>query len=140
MNQASLVPFGSNPAVVNGYMFTANDRLGNIDLVYENRGDNDAQILLQEAYAPSGFTPLDGWFTVAARGTVTKSYKLVNKVCAFFGTGNTVVNISAAIRNPADLRGAQFDISITGRKGWGFNPAFDSGSFLPNWGNFTDLL
>lgn len=138
--QSSKIPFGTNPAVFNGFVYRANDRLGNIDLIYENVGANTASILVQEAVAPSGYTPVGGWFNVVAGGTLTRSYTLLSKKIAFFGTGNTVVNVSAAIRNPADLRGEGWDLQIVGRKGWAYDPAFDTAAFEPNWPNLSDLV
>lgn len=140
MYQSSKVPFGTNPAVFNGYLQRANARLGNIDLIYQNEGANDAHILVQEATAPSGYTPVGGWFEVVAGGTVTRSYNLLSKKIGFFGTGNTTVNISAAIRNPADLRGAEYDLQVVGRKNWGYDPAFDTAAYEPNWPPLSDLV
>jgi hypothetical protein len=140
MNQSSKVPFGSNASYLAGYAYRANARLGNIDLIFDNQGANDATIILKEATAPSGWTPITTWFTVVAGGNVTKSLKLLSKKVGFFGSGNTTVNVSSAIRNPADLRGAEYDIVITGRKDWGFDPAFDTPAFEPNWGDPSDLI
>ena len=147
MNQNSSVGFGPDATVFAGYAQSAGDRLGNIDFVFENTGPNTAYIRLMQydgSTAPSGFKSIDTtyagtWlgFTVVPGGTTTKSYVLVSKVVGFFGSGNTTVNISAVIRNKADLRNAQIDIVASGRKGWGFNEGFDRTTLTKKWGQTT---
>lgn len=252
MNQASLVPIGTDNTVLAGYAERANERLGNVDLIFENIGAKDAAIIIKELTQTTGtkatattsltgtnndlvytaknagvagnqitveyvdpagnskpllvsaagntitvylatggggaisstaaqvkaaieanstaanlvtvanaaandgtgtvtamalmnlsggadsaesYTTLVSSFTVYAKGTITKSLKLVSKRIGFFGSGGpTFVNISAAIRNPSDLRGAQIDIVASGRKGWGYDTAFDKGTLTKNWG------
>lgn len=158
MNQISVIPLGTDASKLAGYSANNNDRLGRVDLVIENVGDNVASILVKQldltaiAYGGSGSTPPSGvtaataggagggvqagtWTTIVALFTVaakaTKTIKLVvsNKTIGFFGSGNTIVNISPAMRNPANLRGAQFDIQQPGRAGYGFDVAFDTASF-----------
>ena len=121
MNQVSSVAFGTDANVFQGYAESANDRLGAIDFVFENTGPNAAYIRLAQydgATSPSGFATIDTSYTVspftanflgfavAPGGTVTRHYTLVSKRVAFFGSGNTIVNISAVLRNKSDLRGA----------------------------------
>ena len=89
------------------------------------------------------FALVGGPFVVAPRGVVTRSYNLLSRRIGFFGSGiaatvtqqiapyqamlvsSTTVNITAVIRNPSDLRGAQIDISTVGRQGWGYDQALD---------------
>lgn len=150
MNQLSSVGFGPDATVFAGYAQSAGDRLGNLDFVFENTGPNTAYIRLMQydgATPPSGFatTPIDQGFTttgfqgfaVVPGGTLTRSYVLVSKVVGFFGSGNTTVNISAVIRNKADLRNAQIDIVASGRKSWGFNEGFDRATLTKKWGTTT---
>lgn len=147
MNQLSSVGFGPDATVFAGYAQAAGDRLGNIDFVFENTGPNTAYIRLMQydgQTAPSGFAtvPIDQTYTttgfqgfaVVPGGVVTRSYVLVSKTVGFFGSGNTIVNISAVIRNKADLRNAQIDIVASGRRGWGFNEGFDRATLTKKWG------
>ena len=140
MNQVSKIPFGSDASVMAGYAFRANDRLGRFDLVIENTGDNALSMQIREAVTPSGFANLGSFFTVAPGGTVTKSYTLLSEKIAFFGSGNTVANVSTVLRNKGNLRGAEIDIVVTGRRGWGFDDGFDTGAFQPNWGDPDNLV
>lgn len=158
MNQASLIPFGTDASRLAGYAQSANERLGAIDFVFENTGRVNAYIRVKQFVArtttPSGYsdvTPLGiGTYvgpeiTVAAGGVVTRSYNLLSKVIGFFGSGvaatingvvvrSTTVNISAVLRNKADLRGAQIDIAQVGRQGWGYDMAFNTPNLTKKWG------
>ncbi len=144
MNQQSQIGFGADATVLAGYAQATGDRLGAFDLIFENTGANDAVITLKEytgAASPSGYANIGGQvgFTIkAGGGTATRSIRSLNKRIGFFGSGNTLVNISTAIRNKADLRGAQIDIVATGRRGWGYDPAFDAKSTRANWGTQPD--
>ena len=148
MNQLSSVGFGPDSTVFAGYAQSANERLGNLDFVFENTGPNTAYIRLMQydgSTAPSGFAAIDTTYTstgflgfaVVPGGTLTRSYVLVSKVVGFFGSGNTTVNISAVIRNKADLRGGQIDIVASGRKSWGFDEGFDRATLTKKWGSTT---
>ena len=148
MNQLSSVGFGPDTNVFAGYAQSSGDRLGNIDFVFENTGPNAAYIRLMQYdghTSPSGFVAIDTTYTtsgflgfeVVPGGTVTKSYVLVSKRVGFFGSGNTTVNISAVIRNKADLRNAQIDILASGRQGWGFDMGFDRATLTKKWGTTT---
>jgi hypothetical protein len=141
MNQISQIPFGSDATKLAGYAQATGDRLGAFDVVFENTGQNDAYIFIAEGkYTPSGLvyetsTPIVPGFTVrAGGGVVTKSMRSLNKRVGFFGSGNTLVNATVVIRNKGDLRGAQIDIVTGGRRGWGYDPAFDSKTTRANWG------
>ena len=152
MNQVSSVPFGVDANVFQGYAESANDRLGAIDFVFENTGPNTAYIRLGQydgVTSPSGFATIDTTYTaspftanflgfaVAPGGTVTRHYTLISKRVAFFGSGNTIVNISAVIRNKSDLRGAQIDIVATGRRGWGYDEGWGRTELTKKWGSVT---
>jgi hypothetical protein len=181
MNQASLVPFGTDASRLAGYAQTANERLGAIDFIFENTGSIPAYILVQQyvgpTTSPSGYsaqqpnqaqsinytyvstgtatyTPLGAAFIVAAKGCITRSYNLLSQRVGFFGSGiataltgiingvfynnvtfkSTTVNITAVIRNPSDIRGAQIDISQVGRQGWGYDQAFNTPNLTKQWG------
>jgi len=138
MNQLSSVGFGTDATVFAAYAQSANDKLGNIDFVFENTGPNQAYIKLMQydgTSSPSGFALVGAAFTVAPGGSITKSYVLLNKRVAFFGSGSTTVNVSAVIRNKADLRNAQIDIVASGRKGWGYDDAFNKAELQKKWGS-----
>jgi hypothetical protein len=143
MNQLSSIGFGPDATVFAGYAQSANDRLGNIDFVFENIGANTAYIKLAQydgTTSPSGYAQIGDAFTVVAGGAITKSYVLLSKRVAFFGSGNTSVNISTVIRNKADLRGGQIDIVAVGRKGWGLDPGFDAPQLTKKWGSVPTVL
>lgn len=150
MNQVSSVPFGVDASVFQGYAESANDRLGAIDFVFENTGPNTAYIRLAQydgVTSPSGYASVDttvtaapfvpGFvgFAVAPGGTATRHYTLISKRVAFFGSGNTSVNISAVIRNKGDLRGAQIDIVATGRRSWGYDEGWNRNELIKDWGS-----
>lgn len=138
MNQLSSIGFGTDATVFAGYAQSANDKLGNIDFVFENTGPNQAYIQLMQydgVTAPSGYALVGSAFTVVPGGALTKSYVLLNKRVAFFGSGNTSVNVSAVIRNKADLRDAQIDIVAVGRRGWGYDDGFNKLELQKKWGS-----
>lgn len=138
MNQNSSVSFGSDPTVVAGYALAANDRLGAIDFLYENTGPNAAWIKVAQYVGGtsdiSGFALVDTGFALVAGGTTTRHYNFVSKTVGFFGSGSTTVNISAVIRNKADLRGGQIDIKAGGRQGWSYDAGFDKKTLTKKWG------
>lgn len=150
MNQVSSVPFGTDANVFQAYAQSANDRLGAVDFVFENTGPNAAYIRVGQydgVTSPSGFATIDTTYTaspftaaflgfaIAPGGTVTRHYNLISKRIAFFGSGNTVVNISSVLRNPADLRGAQIDILPATRRGWGYDEAWNRNELIKKWGS-----
>jgi hypothetical protein len=98
--------------------------------------------------APSGLigTSIGPEIIVAAKGCVTRSFNLLSKRIGFFGSGiadtvngvvvrSTTVNISSVMRNPSDLRGAQIDISASGRAGFGFDQGYNTASLTKKWGS-----
>jgi hypothetical protein len=151
MNQVSTVAFGPDATVFSGYAESAGDRLGALDFQFENTGPNAAYIRLM-AYdgqtAPSGYAYVGAaeyvaagdpfayflGFKVVPGGTVTKHATLLSKRVAFFGSGNTTVNITPVLRNKADLRGAQIDIVATGRRSWGYDEGWDKKELKKKWG------
>lgn len=141
MNQVSSIPFGTDATLLAGYAYRAGDRLGNVDLVIENTGANALYFQLKEQTNPSGaFVNVGSAQTLVPKGTKTVSYNLISERVGFFGSGNTTANVSFVIRNKGNLRGAQIDIVVTGRRGWGFDPGFDTNSQVPNWGNPNNLI
>ena len=152
MNQLSSVPFGTDATQFQAYAESANDRLGAVDFVFENTGASTAYIRLAQydgTTSPSGFATIDTTYTaspftaafrgfaVAPGGTITRHYVLLNKRVAFFGSGNTTVNISAVLRNKSDLRGAQIDIVAVGRRSWGYNEGWNRNELIKKWGGFA---
>jgi hypothetical protein len=105
--------------------------------------------------ALTGFTLVGPPFVLAPKGVLTRSYNLVSQRIGFFGSGiaatvtqqtapyqtlkvsSTVVNITAVLRNPSDLRGAQLDISPVTRQGWGYDPAMDTPTLTKKWGSVS---
>lgn len=105
--------------------------------------------------AITGFTTVGPPFVIQPKGAITRSYNLLTKRIGFFGSGiagnvqqqqapyqtrrvsSTIVNITAVIRNPADLRGAQIDINAMGRQGWGYDPAFNTPELTKQWGTVS---
>jgi len=137
MNQVSSVGFGTDATLLAGYAQSANDRLGNVDFIFENTGSNQVYIQLRQydgTTSPSGYANVGSAFTVVPGGTSTRSYTFLSKRIGFFGSGSTKVNISSAIRNKGDLRGAQIDIVATGRRSWGYDQAFDKATLTQQWG------
>ena len=141
MNQVSSIPFGTDATLLAGYAYRANDRLGNVDLVIENTGSNALYFQLKEQTNPSGaFVAVGAAQSIVPKGTKTVSYNLLSERVGFFGSGNTTANVSFVIRNKGNLRGAQIDIVVTGRRGWGFDPGFNQNSEVPTWGNPNNLI
>lgn len=149
MNQISSIGFGPNAELLSAYAHTVNRRLGNIDFVFENTGDNTLWIQVRQfdgVASPSGYANVGAALLIVPGGTVTASYNLLGKEIGFFGSGNTSIdgtgtatsakaNISTIIRNKSDLRGAQIDIEPVGRKGWGYDAAFNRGNLTKEWGS-----
>lgn len=152
MNQVSAVGFGPDATVFAGYAQSANERLGNIDFIVENTGANTLYMTLGQWNGdtfPSGFAKVGAAFVVVPGGVQTKSYSLVSKRIGFFGSGNTLTtlagvatsakaNITAVLRNKADLRGAQIDIVATGRKGWGYDEGWNKLELKKKWGTVSN--
>jgi hypothetical protein len=148
MNQLSDIGFGVDNTLMAGYAQTTNARLGNITLIVENTGTNPLRLYVKEydgSTSPSGYADIGTYVDIVPCGqkdialTGVQSQRL-----GFFGSGydstlgagvprSTKANITIAFRNPADLRGAQIDLCAAGRKGWGFDQAFDKGLLTKKW-------
>ena len=146
MNQVSQIGFGTNIQVCAAYALAAGDRLGPITFVVHNTGANTLTLQLREhdgTTSPSGYKNVVGvsaFTTIVAGGQANINTVLLNKQVGFFGSGNTTANISTVLRNKADLRGAQIDIVPLGRRGFGWDDAFDKAAFkAPGWGTSPDL-
>lgn len=143
-NQLSSVPFGTDIMRLAGYAQAANAALGNIDLCLENTGINTLTFQLKEfvgtvaAPLTSGYSNIGATSTIVPKGVKTISYNLVSKRVGFFGSGSTTCNITATFRNPGDIRGAQIDLIATGRRGWGFDAAFNQGELTKKFGRPID--
>ena len=130
MNQISDLGFGQDINKLAGYGIAADGRCGNLDLVFENTGVNPATVTLKEFLgvgAPgtvSGYSPiLPAPVVLVPKGTRTVSISVLSRKIGIFGSGNTTVNISTVIRNMGNLRGAQVDLFVPGRRGWSYEPA-----------------
>ena len=149
--------FGTDIQVFAGYAQSCNDRLGNIDFLVENTGANTVVIELRSYDAdssPSGWARVGTPFVVVPGGTQTKSFNLLSKRVAFFGSGNATVsstynslsgaatgakaNITAVIRNKADLRNAQIDMVATGRRGWTYDEGWNKLELKKKWGTVSN--
>jgi hypothetical protein len=153
MNQISAVGFGLDASVFAGYAQSANERLGNIDFIVENTGSYTLYMTLGQYdgnTAPSGFAKVGAAFVVVPGGVQTKSYSLLSKRIGFFGSGNTLTtllgsaastkaNITAVLRNKADLRGAQIDMVATGRRGWSYDEGWNKLELKKKWGTVSNL-
>lgn len=138
MNQISKIPFGTDASVIAGAAMTnrASAALGNFNLVVENTGPNQLSMqgrTLGGAYGTT-WTPIESFFTVVPSGVTTRSYSLVNSQLGFFGSGNTTANVSVVLRNKSDLRGAQIDLTIAGKRGWGVDSGYNTNAVTPPWG------
>jgi len=152
MNQLSSIGFGPDAETFSAYAQRGNERLGNVDFIFENRGENTARIQVRRqdgTTTPSGYAAVGDAVVVVPGGTVTASYNILDKRIAFFGSGNTAtdlsgtatstsVGITAVIRNKGDLRGAQISIVAVGRRGWGYDEAFNRGELTKAWGSPPD--
>jgi hypothetical protein len=140
-NQVSTIPFGTDATKISGYMFRTNDRLGNFDLQIDNTGPNSLYFQVKEQTNPSGaFVNVGPAVTIVPKGIKTISLNLLSKKLGFFGSGNTTANVQVTFRNPSNLAGAQWDLVVTGRKGWGYDPELAPGEKLPNWGNPDNII
>lgn len=162
MNQLSSLGFGTDATVLVGYAQAANERLGNVDFIIENTGDIDLFFQLRQydgVTSPSGYANVGAGVTVKSRGAKTVSYNLISKRVGFFGSGVaasitiasnatgitgqtvfrswTLADITAVIRNKGDLRGAQIDLVATGRRGWGYDDAFNKPELKKKWGTMS---
>lgn len=147
MNQVR-VGFGADNTVYACFAQVANERLGNIDFIIQNTGASTLAIQMKESdgvTAPSGYANVGPAIVVVPGGQKTVSYTLLSQQVAFFGSGNTAVdlsgsatgaeaNITAVLRNPSDLRGAQIDLVLSGRKGWGYDEAWNKNELKKKWG------
>ena len=100
--------------------------------------------------SPSGWKNIGSYYEIVAGGTTTIHCNMASKKLGFFGSGYAgtsgatgvaanspapvAANISVVMDNKSDLRGAQIDIVVTGRKGWGVDDGFNKGELYPNWG------
>ena len=145
MNQLSSVPFGTDATQLAGYAQFANASLGNVDVIIENTGSNTLYFVLKEYPIPasvfgsvSGYCNVGPAVTVVPCGVRTVSYNLVSKRVGFFGSGSTVANLTLVFRNKGDIRGAQIDLVVTGRRGWGYDDGFQRGTLTKRWGSPPD--
>ncbi|MDD5305671.1 MAG: hypothetical protein PHS14_21440 [Elusimicrobia bacterium] len=122
-----------------------NERLGNINFIVENTGLNTLWLEFREfvgvantPVAASGYVNLGAALQIVPGGTASQALSVLSEQIGLFGSGNTTANVSCVFRNPADRRGAQIDIVVVGRVGWGTDPAFPVKAYRPNWGSPPD--
>lgn len=140
-NQVSLIPFGTDATKIAGYLYRANDRLGNFDLQIENTGANNLYFVVKEQTNPSGaFVAVSAPVTVVPKGLKTLSLNLLSKKVGFFGSGNTTANVQITQRNPGNLAGAAWDLVVTGKRGWGYDAGLSDGDKQPVWGNPDNII
>jgi hypothetical protein len=101
--------------------------------------------------AIGGGTGPGGTYEIVAGGTTTIHMNMSSQKLGFFGSGYIVAggqplgsaattpccvaaNISVVMDNKSDLRGAEIDIVVTGRRGWGYDDAFSKATLTPSWG------
>jgi len=101
--------------------------------------------------SPSGWKNVGNYVDIVAGGYKTIHVNLTAEKLGFFGSGYdgtsgivsgggattpkaAVANVSVVMDNKSDLRGAQIDIVVGGRKGWGYDDGFDTGNLIPKWG------
>jgi hypothetical protein len=135
--QLSNLGFGTDATVLSGYALRLNDRFGAVDFVFENVGTNTATLDIREflsgyptssyVHAPSAL----GWpFTVVAGGgVVTKHVVTASQQLGIFGSGNTQVNVTIALRNPADRRSPMVECIPVGKQNWGYAPGYATNAF-----------
>ena len=144
MNQISKIPIGTDITKLEGFALTANAKLGQIDVIFENTGTNDCLLQVQQFVPTSGasgaYTALGSSFSVKRGGVVSKSFVITSARFGLFGSGPTTVNMTVTIRNPAELRGGEFTLDYQGRTGWNnYDVAFDSAAVTPTWAPFNTL-
>ena len=161
MNQISTIGFGPDITLLAGYAQRTNDRLGVFDLLVKNvstaplgvgnqpaSGTSGPSLRFQlKEYdgttSPSGWKNVGSYVDLVAGGTTTIHLSLSSKRLGFFGSGfnpTTLVgtsasaNVSVVMDNKSDLRGAQIDLVVTGRKGWSYDDGYNKGELIPKWG------
>jgi hypothetical protein len=139
--QLSNIGFGSDATTLSGYALRLNDRFGAVDLNFENVGQNTATLFVREFL--SGFptssyptnalnyagTILGAPISIAPSCVTTKHLVTASQQIGIFGSGNTQVNITIMLRNPADRRNPLIECIPIGKQNWGFAPGFNSNAF-----------
>ena len=150
LNQLSSVGFGTDATVLAGYACATNSYLGNVDFIVENVGSNTLWMEFKEytgaginsagnaTTAGSGYVSLGSALTIVPGGQQTQSLSVLSQKIGFFGSGSTTANISCVFRNPSDLRGAQIDMNIVGRRGWSIDSGYPYKQYSPVWGSPPD--
>ena len=139
--------FGVDSTVYPGYAQATSSRLGTFSLIVENTGSNTLKLQVGEqdgVTAPSGYAMVGSAFVVVPGGQQTKTFSSNSKRLAFFGSGNTLpnltgspagtsANITVVFNNPANLEGRQIDLCTVGHNGWVYDQAFDSNTCAKQW-------
>lgn len=140
--QLSNIGFGTDATTLSGYALRLNDRFGAVDLNFENVGANTATLFIREFVSgyPSGTYvttspnyPLSGALgtpiSIAPSCTTTKHIVTASQQLGLFGSGNTQVNVTIMLRNPADRRNPTVECIPVGKQNWGFAPGFNQNAF-----------
>lgn len=141
-----------------GYAMSTTDRIGAVDLQFENLGTGLANSYLKgdvasmapdktatvavKYFTPSGvvdslgvaqgtWTQLVAPFTITPGGKVTQHVVIFAKKIAVFGSGNTTVSLEIPNTHAAALRGGHIDIEPAGRQAFGFDPGTDRNLLFP---------
>lgn len=152
MENFAIIPIGNDARYLSGYVFSTSDRLGPINLVFENLGasagntllgdnvasqvaTNDATIIVKyftlTGYSSTTGAALGTWtnliapFNVKAGGRVSQSAVVFAKYVGIFGSGSTRVSLEIPHPHAAALRGGEIGVISGGRMGWGFSPGLD---------------
>jgi hypothetical protein len=139
--QLSNIAFGTDATTLSGYALRLNDRFGAVDLIFENVGANQATLFIREytsgypnyTYPATGSQYFNTGFGAAIvippGGVKTQHLVQASTQMGLFGSGNTSVNVTIALRNPADRRNPEIECIPVGKQNWGFAPGFNSTAF-----------
>lgn len=139
--QLSNIAFGTDATTLSGYALRLNDRFGAVDLNFENIGVNTATLFVREfvsgypsgSYATSSTayqgTSLGTPIVIAPSCVQTKHFVTASQQIGIFGSGNTQVNVTIMLRNPADRRNPEVECIPVGKQNWGTAPGYNSGAF-----------
>jgi len=139
--QLSNLGFGTDATTLSGFALRLNDRFGAVDLNFENVGQNTAVLFVREFVSgyPSGSYPanatqyqgtaLGSPISIPPSCTTTKHIVTASQQLGVFGSGNTQVNITIMLRNPADRRNPEVECIPVGKQNWGTAPGYNSNAF-----------
>jgi hypothetical protein len=139
--QLSNIGFGTDATVLSGFALRLNDRFGSFAMTYENVGPNVATFVVREfvsGYPTSSYVNAPATFggpvVLQPGGVKTISYVSAAQQIGLFGSGNTQVNATIMLRNPADRRNPTIECIPVGKQGtpgggWGFAAGFNQAAY-----------